>query len=97
MTRKAELISTSFPILTLYEALITASLSEEFGRNPLYLGSGLGFTLMFVMIAKYKVFQLLNGTSLREFPGQTVFTLSSWDASFKEHLAPQDQPWSEAP
>lgn len=31
--------------------LISASFSEEFGRFPLYLGSGIGFLLMFMMIA----------------------------------------------
>ncbi|KAF9482569.1 MFS polyamine transporter [Pholiota conissans] len=31
--------------------LITASFSEEFGRLPLYIGSGVGFLLMFMMIA----------------------------------------------
>ena len=31
--------------------LVTASLSEEFGRQPLYIGSSIGFNLMFMMIA----------------------------------------------
>jgi MFS family permease len=33
--------------------LVTASFSEEFGRRPLYLVSGLGFGLMCLMIAEY--------------------------------------------
>lgn len=33
--------------------LVTASFSEEFGRLPLYIVSGLGFFLMFLMIALY--------------------------------------------
>ena len=33
--------------------LITASFSEEFGRWPLYFYSGIGFTLMHVMIAEW--------------------------------------------
>jgi len=33
--------------------LVTASFSEEFGRQPLYIGSGLGFLLMTLMIALY--------------------------------------------
>lgn len=33
--------------------LVTASLSEEFGRLPLYIVSGLGFFFMFIMIALY--------------------------------------------
>ena len=43
--------------LTLYAVgfgivpLVTAPLSEEFGRRPLYLISGVGFTLMHVMEA----------------------------------------------
>ena len=32
--------------------LITSSFSEEFGRQPLYLGSSLGFFFMYLMIAK---------------------------------------------
>ena len=31
--------------------LVTASFSEEFGRRPLYLISGIGFNLMHMMIA----------------------------------------------
>ena len=31
--------------------LVTASLSEEFGRQPLYIGSSVGFILMYTMIA----------------------------------------------
>ncbi|KJA28007.1 hypothetical protein HYPSUDRAFT_51464 [Hypholoma sublateritium FD-334 SS-4] len=31
--------------------LVTASFSEEFGRLPLYIGSGIGFLLMYMMIA----------------------------------------------
>ncbi|KAF9461065.1 MFS polyamine transporter [Collybia nuda] len=31
--------------------LVTASFSEEFGRQPLYLGSGIGFLFMYLMIA----------------------------------------------
>ncbi|KAF8803716.1 MFS polyamine transporter [Phlegmacium glaucopus] len=34
--------------------LVTASLSEEFGRLPLYIGSGLGFLVMFPVIALAK-------------------------------------------
>ena len=33
--------------------LVTASFSEEFGRLPLYIGSGLGFLLMYLMVALY--------------------------------------------
>jgi MFS family permease len=33
--------------------LVTASFSEEFGRLPLYIGSGIGFLLMSPMIALY--------------------------------------------
>lgn len=33
--------------------LVTASFSEEFGRLPLYIVSGIGFFLMFLMIALY--------------------------------------------
>lgn len=32
--------------------LVTASFSEEFGRQPMYYISALGFFLMFVMIAE---------------------------------------------
>jgi MFS family permease len=31
--------------------LVTASFSEEFGRRPLYIVTGIGFNLMFMMIA----------------------------------------------
>ncbi|KAF9005034.1 MFS polyamine transporter [Cyathus striatus] len=37
--------------------LITASLSEDFGRQPLYLGSGIGLLLMYLMIALGKNIQ----------------------------------------
>ncbi|KAH8832878.1 MFS polyamine transporter [Flagelloscypha sp. PMI_526] len=43
---------TSYNLGFAITPLITASFSEEFGRNPLYLGSQLGFMLMFLMIAK---------------------------------------------
>lgn len=33
--------------------LISASFSEEFGRKPLYMASGFGFVLMFMMVALY--------------------------------------------
>ena len=33
--------------------LVTSSFSEEFGRLPLYIVSGIGFFLMFPMIALY--------------------------------------------
>jgi predicted MFS family arabinose efflux permease len=33
--------------------LVTASLSEEFGRQPLYIGSAVGFILMYMMVALY--------------------------------------------
>jgi MFS family permease len=33
--------------------LVTSSFSEEFGRFPLYIVSGIGFFLMFPMIALY--------------------------------------------
>lgn len=32
--------------------LVTASFSEEFGRQPLYIVSATGFILMYVMIAE---------------------------------------------
>lgn len=32
--------------------MITAALSEEFGRRPLYIYSMLGFMIMYVMIAE---------------------------------------------
>lgn len=31
--------------------LVTASFSEEFGRQPLYIGSAVGFILMYMMVA----------------------------------------------
>lgn len=31
--------------------LVSASFSEEFGRRPLYIISGIGFILMFTMMA----------------------------------------------
>ena len=33
--------------------LVSASLSEEFGRQPLYIGTSIGFILMYMMIALY--------------------------------------------
>ena len=33
--------------------LVMASFSEEFGRQPLYIGSGFGFLLMAPIIASY--------------------------------------------
>ncbi|PPQ69601.1 hypothetical protein CVT26_001589 [Gymnopilus dilepis] len=37
--------------------LVTASFSEEFGRLPLYIGSGVGFLLMYMMVALSKNIQ----------------------------------------
>lgn len=37
--------------------LVTASLSEEFGRQPLYIGSAIGFLLMYLMVALSKNIQ----------------------------------------
>lgn len=31
--------------------LVSASFSEEFGRQPMYIGSAIGFILMYLMIA----------------------------------------------
>jgi MFS family permease len=33
--------------------MVTASFTEEFGRHPLYIGSGIGFILMYAMVALY--------------------------------------------
>ena len=38
--------------------LVTASFSEEFGRQPLYVASALGYCLMFVMVAEQVIMQL---------------------------------------
>jgi MFS family permease len=38
--------------------LVTASFSEEFGRQPLYIGSSIGFILMYMMIALYVCIQM---------------------------------------
>jgi MFS family permease len=45
--------------------LVTASFSEEFGRRPLYLVSGLGFALMFIMIAEYVLHLLIAYHSIK--------------------------------
>ncbi|KAJ7777218.1 MFS polyamine transporter [Mycena metata] len=37
--------------------LVTSSLSEEFGRQPLYVGSAIGFTTMYLLIALAKNIQ----------------------------------------
>ncbi|KAJ3477006.1 hypothetical protein NLI96_g10762 [Meripilus lineatus] len=37
--------------------LVSASFSEEFGRHPLYIGSAIGFALMYLMIALAKNIQ----------------------------------------
>ncbi|KAF8889266.1 MFS general substrate transporter [Infundibulicybe gibba] len=37
--------------------LVTASFSEEFGRQPLYIGSAIGFLLMYMMVALSKNIQ----------------------------------------
>ena len=42
--------------------LVTASFSEEFGRLPLYIVSGIGFSLMYAMIALYDEFLLPYGS-----------------------------------
>ena len=38
--------------------LVTASFSEEFGRQPLYIGSAVGFILMYMMIALFAPVQI---------------------------------------
>lgn len=44
--------------------LVTASFSEEFGRQPLYIGSGVGFLLMSPMIALYIELRLIRVVGL---------------------------------
>jgi predicted MFS family arabinose efflux permease len=45
--------------------LVTASFSEEFGRQPLYIASGIGFIFMYLMVALY-IRPILNHTIYRE-------------------------------
>jgi len=68
--------------------LVTASFSEEFGRLPLYIVSGLGFLLMSPMIALYVGLHLimvmrltLNLHKVKKHPDGycgTLFTRRVW-------------------
>ena len=78
--------------------LVSASFSEEFGRKPLYIGSGLGFLLMFPMIALYVWFELcLLGESneLIFKPGRKISKLSLWQDFYKVRLGQRERLWLE--
>lgn len=56
--------------------LVSASFSEEFGRKPLYMASGFGFVLMFMMVALYALL-LPSGNVAETPPGQRTSKQSS--------------------
>lgn len=68
--------------------LVTSSFGEEFGRLPLYIVSGLGFFLMFPMIALYVELHLSMFMRLtlkfhkgKKYPDgycSTIFTRRIW-------------------
>lgn len=83
--------------------LVTASFSEEFGRQALYFWSGVGFLLMYIMIALWVPpppsntleilpIYLLNGYDPEP---KTFKPLLSLDSS-RVHLVPLLRPWSVA-
>ncbi|KAG5651569.1 hypothetical protein H0H81_008217 [Sphagnurus paluster] len=56
--------------------LVTASFSEEFGRHPLYLGSAVGFLLMYVVVAMANNIQtVIVGRLLQGAFGSTGATM----------------------
>lgn len=77
--------------------LVTASLSEEFGRRPLYIGSGIGYLLMFIQIALYaQLHTIITMVMVLTFhPGQKIFRLLLLDASCKVHSGLREQLWLE--
>ena len=83
--------------------LVSASFSEEFGRLPLYIGSGLGFLLMFPMIALYGsncVFLRVKSIHLHLHsiyfdPGLKISKQSSWHDFYKVRLDLRGQLWLE--
>ncbi|KAF5363708.1 hypothetical protein D9756_001127 [Leucocoprinus leucothites] len=56
--------------------LVTASFSEEFGRQPLYLWSGIGFLLMYIMVGLAQNIQtVVVGRFLQGAFGSTAATM----------------------
>jgi MFS family permease len=78
--------------------LVTSSFSEEFGRLPLYIVSGIGFFLMFPMIALY-VKHIMYGHAKLTFylSGQKTLRRSLWHAFYKARLGLRLRLWSEEP
>ena len=69
--------------------LVTASFSEEFGRQPLYIVSGLGFLLMYLMIALYglncillKIKRLTSSLSTRAKNIETIIVARFLQGAF---------------
>lgn len=60
--------------------MVTTSLSEEFGRQPLYIGSVVGLISAYAMVALYAIdYLILRRIQLKLFlhTGQEIFKLSS--------------------
>ncbi len=74
--------------------LVTASFSEEFGRQPLYIVSALGFALMHLMIAEF-VYPYFKPAPLliSVFLGLRISTQCKLPVSFRGPLAPLAPPW----
>ena len=81
--------------------LVTSSFSEEFGRLPLYIVSGIGFFLMFPMIAlyvklRYSIIWSCKLT-LRFLSGHITSRQLLWLAFYKALLALRLRLWLEEP
>lgn len=76
--------------------LVTASFSEEFGRQPLYIGSGLGFLLMYPMIALYVELHANYGhaTHLEVLQEQKISKRLLRPVFYKERSRPLGRLWS---
>ena len=92
--------------------LVTASFSEEFGRLPLYIGSGVGFLLMYMMVALCvsvylfsSIYFSLHDTGqevliflfLFVFQDQKIYRLLSWLDLSKARVGRQARRWWEGP
>jgi len=77
--------------------LVTASFSEEFGRQPLYVVSGFGFMMMHLMVAEYVPWYcnagLMANQKLHIISGRRTSRPFKLRESWEVHLVPRDQPW----
>jgi MFS family permease len=77
--------------------LVTASFSEEFGRQPLYIASGIGFLFMYLMVALYVFLVRIESYGANIPSDQKIFKLSSWRGFCRVRLGRRALRWWEGP